>query len=49
MSTLSLEVTFVAPRKASDAVAPASVYVVPSSTVTGLSPFIVITGGTLSL
>ena len=49
VSTLLLDVTFVKPWKASDAVAPASEYVVPSSTVAGLSPLIVITGGTSSL
>ena len=41
--------TGVFPWNASFAVAPASVYEVPSSTVAGLSPLIVITGGTLSL
>ena len=42
-------VTAVEPWKASIAVAPASVYVAPNSTVAGLEPLIVITGGTLSL
>ena len=48
MSTSPEVVTAVAPWKASLAVAPASLYVAPNSTVAGLSPFIVITGGMLS-
>ena len=45
----SLElVTGVSPWNSSNAVAPPSTYVSPNSTVTGLSPTIVITGGTLS-
>ena len=41
-------VTTVLPWKASDAVAPGSLYVEPSSTVSGFKPLIVITGGILS-
>ena len=45
----SLElVTGVSPWNSSNAVAPWSTYVSPNSTVTGLLPIIVITGGTLS-
>ena len=49
MSTVPEEETVVDPWNASSAVAPASVYVLPSSTVTVVSPEIVITGGILSL
>ena len=44
VSTVPLEVT----TDPSSAYAPASVYVLPSSTVAGLSPLIVITGGVVS-
>ena len=49
VSTDPEDVTSVTPWKSSKAVAPSSTYVEPSSTVAGLSPLIVITGGTLSL
>ena len=48
VSTFPEAITFVDPWNASIAVAPASEYVEPNSTVAGLSPLIVITGGTLS-
>ena len=44
MSTLEVELTVSPPS----AVAPASVYVAPSSTVAGLSPVTVITGAVVS-
>ena len=48
VSTLDVVVTVTTPSFASAAVAPASVYTSPSSTVTVVDPFIEITGGTVS-
>ena len=47
VSTVPVDVTVIAPET-SVAVAPASVYAVPNSTVAGLSPVIVITGAVVS-
>ena len=49
VSTKPEEETDVLPWNSSKAVAPSSTYVLPNSTVAGLLPIIVITGGTLSL